>query len=148
MYQNILIATDGSELAQRGVSHGLALAKAVGAKVTAVVVEVNFYALGYTENAPESMADVVLRLTKDEKEHARRILAGVTADAEKCGIPCEVVQVENARPHDGILKVAKEKGCDLIVMGSHGRSGFTDVLLGSVTHRVATHTKLPVLICH
>jgi len=148
MYQNILIATDGSELAQRGVSHGLALAKAVGAKVTAVVVEVNFYALGYAEDTPDRMADVVLRLTKDEKEHARRILAEVKANAEKCGIACESVQVENSRPHEGILQVAKDKQCDLIVMGSHGRSGLTDVLLGSVAHRVVTHTTLPVLICH
>jgi nucleotide-binding universal stress UspA family protein len=148
MYQNILIATDGSELANKGIAEGLALAQAVGAKVTAVVVELPFDGRGFAECEPDRVAEIVAHLTKDEKEHAGRILADVAAAAQKRGISCEGVQIENPRPHEGILQVADDKKCDLIVMGSHGRGGVSGILLGSVTNRVMAHTKLPVLVCH
>ena len=61
---------------------------------------------------------------------------------------CETVQVENDHPHQAIIDAAKSKGCDLIVMASHGRSGVSAVVMGSVTTKVVTHTDIPVLICH
>ena len=60
----------------------------------------------------------------------------------------DTIQVENEQPFQAIIAAAENKGCDLIVMASHGRSGLSGVLLGSVTNKVLTHTKTPVLVCH
>jgi nucleotide-binding universal stress UspA family protein len=69
------------------------------------------------------------------------------ADAAKqAGVPCDTMQVENARPYQAIIAAASDKGCDLIAMASHGRGGLSAVVLGSVTNKVLTHTKTPVLV--
>ena len=68
--------------------------------------------------------------------------------AKAAGVPCQTVQVEHDHPYQAIITTAKDKGCDLIVMASHGRSGISAVLLGSVTNKVLTHTNIPVLVCH
>jgi nucleotide-binding universal stress UspA family protein len=148
MYQNILIATDGSELADKGVAQGLSLAQAVGAKVTAVVVKLPFNGLGFVECEPDRVAEIAAHVDKEEQEQAGRILGAIAAAAQERGISCDGVQVENPRPYEGILQVADDRKCDLIVMGSHGHGGVSGVLLGSVTNRLIAHTKLPVLVCH
>jgi nucleotide-binding universal stress UspA family protein len=126
MYRHILIPTDGSELAERGVVHGLALAKSLGAKVFAVnVVEPIFAVSG-------DFASVLDRVAKAAKE---------------AGVPCETIQVENRPPHEAIIATADEKGCNLIVMSSHGLSGLSMLLIGSVTTKVLTYAKIPVLVC-
>ena len=58
------------------------------------------------------------------------------------------MQVEQAQPHEGIIKTATEQNCDLIVMASHGRRGIAAALLGSVTAKVLAHTTIPVLAYH
>jgi nucleotide-binding universal stress UspA family protein len=65
--------------------------------------------------------------------------------AKATGVPCETVQLEHDHPYKAIIATAKNKSCDLIVMASHGRSGISAVLLGSV---MLTHTNIPVLACH
>jgi nucleotide-binding universal stress UspA family protein len=126
MYQHILIPTDGSELAERGVVHGLALAKSVGAKVSLIyVVEPLLVVTG-------DFASVL-----DHAENA----------AKEAGVSCETIQVENMQPHQAIIAAAEGKGCDLIVMSWHGRSGLSTLLIGSVTTKVLTYAKTPVLVC-
>ena len=126
MYRHILIPTDGSELAGHGVAHGLALAKSVGAKVSVInVVEPIFAVTG-------DFASVLDRATNAAKE---------------AGVSCETIQVENVPPHQAIIATAAEKDCDLIVMSSHGLSGLSVLLIGSVTNKVLTHAKTPVLVC-
>ena len=61
---------------------------------------------------------------------------------------CKTVQVIQDHPYEAIVATAKAKGCDLIVMASHGRTGITAVALGSVTAKVLTHTTIPVLVYH
>ena len=61
---------------------------------------------------------------------------------------CETVQIEEDHPYEAIIETAKQRACDLIVMGSHGRSGIAAIVLGGVTTKVLTHTKIPVLVCH
>jgi nucleotide-binding universal stress UspA family protein len=61
-------------------------------------------------------------------------------------VPCDTVQVENARAYEAIIAAASDRDCDLIVMGSHGRGGLSAIVLGSVTNKVLTHTKIPVLV--
>jgi len=64
------------------------------------------------------------------------------------GVVCEAIQVEEDHPYEGIIETAEKRGCDLIVMASLGRSGIAAIVLGSVTTKVLTHTKVPVLVCH
>ena len=126
MYRHILIPTDGSELAERGVAHGLALAKSLGAKVSVInVVEPLFAVTGDFASVLDRVADA----------------------AKEAGVSCETIQVEKGYPHQAIIATAEDKGCDLIVMSSHGLSGLSAIVLGSVTNKVLTHTKTPVLVC-
>jgi nucleotide-binding universal stress UspA family protein len=63
------------------------------------------------------------------------------------GVSCDTIQVENEHPYQAIIAAAKDRGCDLIVMSSHGRSGLSGILIGSVTNKVLAHAKRPVLVC-
>jgi nucleotide-binding universal stress UspA family protein len=126
MYRHILIPTDGSELSQRGVAHGLALAKSVGAKVTAIYV-----------------VEPLLAVTGDFAS----VLDRAENAAREAGVSCETMQKENVQPDQAIVAAAEDKGCDLIVMSWHGRSGLSTLLIGSVTNKVLTYAKTPVLVC-
>ena len=148
MYRHILIPTDGSEFAQKAVPHGLALAKAVGAKVTAVTVEHTFNVYGVRESQIYAMGKAFEDYNKHIKEHATSVLAAVAQEAKAAGVPCATVQAVDDHAYQAIIRTAEEKGCDLIVMSSHGRSGISGLVLGSVTTKVLTHTKIPVLVCH
>jgi nucleotide-binding universal stress UspA family protein len=143
MYKHILIATDGSELAGKAVTTGLTLAKELGAKVTAVTVTEPWSAMMSGEPA------LVFPIEDYEKvaaENAQRILAGVRDAAREAGIDCETVHASDF-PAEGIIETAKAKGCELIVMASHGRRGLSKLLLGSQATRVLTLATVPVLVC-
>ena len=148
MYRHILIPTDGSELSQRAVRHGLSLAKAVGAKVTAVTVEASFNVYDVPSSRMYQMSGAFAEYTEHAKAHAGKILNTVAEAARSTGVTCETVQLEQDHPHEAIIAAAEQMNCDLIVMGSHGRSGIVAVVLGSVTNKVLTHTAIPVLVCH
>ena len=126
MYRHILIPTDGSELAERGVAHGLALAKSLGAKVSAI-----------------NVVEPIFAVTGDFGS----VLDRVAIAAKEAGVSCETIQVENVPPHQAIIAAAEDKGCNLIVMSSHGLSGLSMLLIGSVTSKVLTYAKTPVLVC-
>lgn len=144
MFEHLLIATDGSELSGKAVRQCFSLAKSVGAKVTAVTVTEPF--------AASVPIEVALVFSEEEYEKAARasaenILQSVSAAAAASGIPCETVHVNNQYPADGILETSKARGCDLIVMGSHGRRGLSRLVLGSQANRVVTQSIVSVLIC-
>ena len=139
MYRHILVATDGSELAERALTTGLTLAKCLGAKVSVVVVE-----------APFQVFDIPASKTQQNeqtKTHAASVLNRAADAAKRADVPCEYVQVGHEQPYQAIIETATGKGCDLIVMASHGRSGLSAKLLGSVTSNVLMHVKIPVLVC-
>ena len=143
MYKNILIPTDGSELAGKAVEHGIAFAKEIGAKITAVTVTEPFHVI--------SVAPSQLEYTRDEyKRHAEayagKALAGVAAAAKSAGVACETRHVEHEHAYQAIIDTAASNGCDLILMASHGRRGAAAVILGSETAKVLTHSKIPVLV--
>jgi nucleotide-binding universal stress UspA family protein len=148
MYQHILIPTDGSELAGRAVRHGLSLAKSVGAKVTALTVEGSFDVYTVPASKVYEMSGAFAEHAERAKAHAEKILNGVAEEARLAGVTCETLRLEEDHPYEAIIEAAKQRGCDLIVMASHGRSGIAAVVLGSVTTKVLTHTKIPVLVCH
>jgi nucleotide-binding universal stress UspA family protein len=143
VYKNILLPTDGTEFCEKAVRQGVALAKLVGARVTGVTVTVPFGSFV----APTIPADMVERLRDSRRMAVKEVLASVEATAKASGVPCETVEVEDDHPYRGIISTAKTKGCDLIVMASHGRRGMTGLLIGSETQKVVTHTTIPVLVC-
>jgi len=148
MYRHILIPTDGSELSRRAVQHGVSLAKSVGAKVTALTVEGSFNVYDVPASKVYEMSGSFAEHVERTKAHAEKILNSVAEEARSAGVTCETVQVEQDHPYEAIIDTAQRRGCDLIVMASHGRSGIAAIVLGSVTTEVLTHTKIPVLVCH
>jgi nucleotide-binding universal stress UspA family protein len=148
MYANILLSTDGSDVARKGVQHGIALAKALNAKVTVITVTEPLpggYRSGHAAGWIPSQADVD-RYDAACKEHARKVLDEARGMAEKIGIPAELLHVSNPHPASVIIETAKSRGCDLIVMASHGHRGLRKLLLGSQTSEVLADGNVPVLV--
>jgi nucleotide-binding universal stress UspA family protein len=148
MYRHILIPTDGSVLAQNAIEQGVSLAKSLGAKITALVAETPFFVFDVPYWEMNDLRAAFDEQADDVKRHAAEVLDGVAETARNSGVPCTTVHVVKDHPYEAIIATAKENDCDLIVMASHGRSGIAAVVLGSVTAKVLTHTKLPILVCH
>ena len=147
MYRHILIPTDGSELAEQAVTNGLSLAKSLGAKVTLIIVEEPIW-LGAPSLAEYGALDELSKYTEQIKNYHASVLDRAADAAKQAGVPCETIRVKDAQPYQAIIATAADRGCDLIVMATHGHGGLSAVLLGSVTNKVLTHTKIPVLVCH
>ena len=148
MYTHILLSTDGSDVAKKGVKHGIALAKALNAKATVITVteplEVDYgggHAGGWIPSKEEFD-----RFDAASKESAGKVLDEVRAMVEQIGISAELLHVPNAYPAAAIIETAKSRGCDLIVMASHGRRGLRKLLLGSQTSQVLADGSVPVLV--
>jgi nucleotide-binding universal stress UspA family protein len=143
MFTNILIATDGSELASRAVQEGLMLAKQTGAKVTAVTVTSPFHAFTMdpmvVENTPE-------QYKKNVAQQTTKTLSAVAELATAAGVQCDTVAAENDHPYQAIIDTARSKGCDLVVMASHRRHGLDGLFHGSETLKVLSHSEIPVLV--
>ncbi|MGO4562535.1 universal stress protein [Rhizobiales bacterium 3FA27D7] len=146
MYKHILIATDGSELAAKGVDQGLALAVPLHASVTVLTV---------TRPLPPQVAraavaggvhDPVIRYDEQIDEHMRMHFTPVKQRASQHGITVELVHEIDDSPAGAIVRTARLRNCDLIVMSSHGRRGVDRLILGSQTAEVLAHTILPVLV--
>jgi nucleotide-binding universal stress UspA family protein len=148
MYRHILIATDGSALAEHAVTSGIALAKSVGAKASIIVVEPSFNVFSVPESQVRQMSEAFAKHAEQIKKHAAQVLDRAADAAKAAGVACNKIQVEHDSPYEAIIAAAKDNACDLIVMASHGRGGVSAVLLGSVTSKVLTHTKIPVLVVH
>ncbi|MGD9785584.1 MAG: universal stress protein [Hyphomicrobiaceae bacterium] len=142
MFTHILIPTDGSELSLKAVRHGIALAKALGAKVTAMTVQ-------------PTLADFIVEgvaITVSEKDRAQMAdefghrLDSAVAEAKAQGVQLATLQAEDREPWRAIIAAAEAKGADLIVMASHGRRGVSAMVLGSETQKLLTHSTVPVLV--
>ncbi|MDX8458395.1 universal stress protein [Mesorhizobium humile] len=147
MYKKILIATDGSELAQKGVAHGLELAKGLGAAVAFVTVSEPFPALAWGgAMAGYVAADELVNYEESARKYAREVLDKCKAEAAAKGVEAKTLHIENRTPAEAILEVAGAEGSDLIVMASHGRRGIGRLVLGSQTAEVVSLTQIPVLV--
>lgn len=144
MFKNILIPTDGSEQSQRAVRTGIELAKLHQARITGIHVIPDYHLLIAYEGAFDPVTEE--RIEEEAKARAESYLAYIKKTAQDAGIACDTVCETSDHPYDAILKTADAKGCDLILMTSHGRKGLVAVLLGSETRKVLTHTKVPVLV--
>jgi len=144
VYKHLLIATDGSDLAARAVTAGLTLARHLHARVTIVTATQPWSAM--TDGEGFAFDFPIEEYEKAAVSQAQRILATVSDEAKTAGVNCETVQVRDF-PAEAILAAANARGCDLIVMASHGRRGMARLLLGSQAARVVTMSSIPVLIC-
>ena len=143
MFKHLLLPTDGSALSEAAVRKGLLLAKEQQARVTAIHVLPEFHVLSYHTAALGDSKDEFLARCKAQAEG---YLATVQRLAREEGVPCSTVTPTSDHPHEAITQAAERAGCDLIVMASHGRRGLQGLLLGSETHKVLTHSKVPVLV--
>ena len=147
MYKHILISTDGSDVAQKGVDHGLSLAKASAPRSPSSRSPNVFPStrtltgIGWVPG-PNEMADY----EAGQKKWAGEVLARMKAAADKLGVEAETLHVPDALPAEAIIETAKSRGCGLIVMSSHGRRGLGRLLLGSQTSEVLAHSPVPVLV--
>ena len=143
MFKHILLPTDGSDLSLRAIERGVALAKAMGARVTGFHAAPPFHVFAYETPQLEYTREEYQRVSA---EQAANMLGTIEAAARTAGIPFESVSTVSDHPYEDILKTATERGCDLIVMASHGRRGVKGLLLGSETQKVLTHGTVPVLV--
>lgn len=147
MYTHILLPTDGSELAQGGVTHGLALAKQHGARITAATVteapggQFAYSCDFWTPDDPEMAA-----YEEAQGRAAQAILAPVSTIAGQLGLEIETVHVPGRRAAPAFVDTARAYGCDAIVMASHGRTGISRAMLGSQTAEVLTNATMPVIV--
>jgi nucleotide-binding universal stress UspA family protein len=144
MYKHILIPTDGSELSKLALEEGVALAKALDARVTVITVTTPFHVI---TGDPVMLADTPERY----KEHIAAMAGHYLDEAKKiaaaAGVECDLTHVEHEHPYKAIIDTAEKRSCDAIQMASHGRRGISAILLGSETLKVLTHSTIPVIVC-
>lgn len=131
MYKNILLPTDGSDRSMRAINAGIELAKVLNAKVTGLFVSQQTY-------IPE--------VDEDPKPRAEAALSEIAQRAKKAGVTFACVTMLGDTPQDVIVEYAREKGCDLIIMGTHGRSKIGKFFLGSAAASVIAGCEIPVLL--
>jgi nucleotide-binding universal stress UspA family protein len=139
MFKHILVPTDGSPLSAKAVERAALLAKQVGAKLTIITVNT------FTPSVEQPTIQAA-----EYKLHARRraelYLSEAAQSASAIGVAFDVAQVDDEEPYRGIIEMAQARGCDVVVMASHGRRGAAAMLLGSETMKVLMHSTIPVLV--
>lgn len=143
MFAHILLPTDGSLSTEPMIRKCVTFAKEIGARITGLYVVPEFHVLAYS---PGIVNETPERYQQDSEARARQILAQIELHANEQGVRCDTAFVYGDDAYDTIIKVAGERGADLICMASHGRKGLKGLLLGSVTQKVLTHSQIPVLV--
>ena len=147
MFKHILIPTDGSELSLAAAEKAVALAKLTGAQLTAFHVAPAYHFELREGQVPHDF-QAPSQYAADVAEQVRPHLEDVKQLASAAGIPCEAHYAMSDYPADAIVEAVEKYGCDVIVMGSHGRKGVNKLLLGSETEKVLVGTKVPVVVTH
>ena len=142
MFKHIVLASDGSASAGHAARKALELARVHGGQVTAVHVVDPYPYLGIGEANPLGFQAYM----SAAQDTAARTFTELAALAQAAGVALQTRLVEDAHVVDGILQVADEVSADLIVVGSHGRSGVGRLVLGSVAHKVVAQSVRPVLV--
>lgn len=143
MFKHILIPTDGSKLSEEAVKQGVRFAHSIGARITCFHAVPRFSTsevmMELLETTRGDYAKAVLAYASEHLRHLSKI-------AQAAGVPCDVAHTTSDDPAGEIIKAAEAKGCDLILMASHGRRGIHGLLLGSETQKVLTHSRIPVMV--
>ena len=145
MFKHILIPTDGSAVAAKAIKAGVALAKEMGASVTGFYAieppPTHIYGEGYLAER-----GLVEELERRARENAQTSVDAISAAAKAAGVPCDTAIGKSVLPYKGIIAAAEKNKCDAVFMASNGHKGLAGLLLGSVTQKVLTHSKIPVLV--
>lgn len=145
MFKNLLVPTDGSELSKQTVTRAVTFAKEINARITFFYAKpdypVSFYGEGslFDASTPEKFAELA-------DIQAQEITELAVTEARTAGVECCTTVTTSDTPYQAIIDAANDNKCDLIFMASHGRRGISGLLLGSETHKVLTHTSIPVLV--
>ena len=149
MYKHILVPTDGSKLSLKAAKEAATLARTLKAKITAVFVIEPYMppmemeggvfhgSLARHQNSYRASSTKVANAALKKVQHA----------AAASRVPFEAISTTDSQPWEGILRTAKSKKCDVIVMASHGRGVIAGAILGSETAKVLANSKTPVLVC-
>ncbi|MCQ9617202.1 universal stress protein [Paenalcaligenes niemegkensis] len=146
MFKKILIPTDGSALSAQAANKGVSFAKQIGAEVVALHVTQPFAATVGFDGMAAAYAITDEDYEKTAAEQANKYLRAVLDRAETAGVSATSRSVSNFNVADGVVKAAEEEGCDMIFIGSHGRTGLSRLLLGSVTIKVLNMARCAVLV--
>ncbi|MBK5206083.1 MAG: universal stress protein [Polaromonas sp.] len=144
MFKHILMATDGSEASEHAAQLAVNLARTHGAKLTALYVVDPYPYMSIGEANPIGFQAYMAAA----QEHAAKAHAKVAALCNQGGVPVDLQLrlVENVTASAGIVQLSKDEGADLIVVGSHGRTGIARLMLGSVAAKVVAESPVPVLV--
>ena len=144
-YHHLLVPTDGSELSVRALDQAIGLAKLLGAQLTVLHAQppVPLPILGLGDAIDPVTIDTMMRATR---EGAEAVMDAAIAQVRAAGLQASQQAVEHTSPNLAIVTAARELGCDLIVMASHGRRGLEGLLLGSETQKVLATSPCPVLV--
>jgi nucleotide-binding universal stress UspA family protein len=141
VFQHILLPSDGSAACLAAAAACIRFAAQVRARVTAVHVEQPVHMFTYEPQVTEHEA-----YRRVPAQHARACLEPIEELARAANVDCTAVVTDADEPWEGILKTAHDRHCDLIMMASHGHRGIRALLLGSQTHKLLTHSAIPVLV--
>lgn len=145
MFQRILVATDGSELANKAVDGAIALASQNGAELVAIMV-VPRYPTSYLEGATSHTPEEIGLVEKQWADTAQATLDDVVSAGLASGVAVKTVTVNSDHVAASVIAAAGKHKSDLIVMASHGRTGLKRLLLGSETQAVLNQSEVPVLV--
>lgn len=146
MFKHILVPTDGSEFSTQTVLRAVSFAREAGAEITAFFAKPDFAASGYYGEGAVILARSIEEDDARSEAYARKILGFVEDRCREAGVPCHLLTLTSGLVYEGIIEAAEQSACDLIFMASHGHRGLKSLLLGSETHKVLTHSKIPVLV--
>ncbi|WP_300337918.1 universal stress protein [Accumulibacter sp.] len=145
MFKHILVPVDGSDLSKDTARRAVSFAKEAGARITAFFARPEYPVSYYGEGAlidpttPEKFAELA-------EQQAQQVLDFVVELCQSAGVEVDRLALTSDIPYQAIIDAATQSNCDLIFMASHGRRGISALLLGSETHKVLTHSKIPVLV--
>jgi nucleotide-binding universal stress UspA family protein len=143
MYRRILVPTDGSPVSEAAADAAIDFARARGSEIVALSVAVPEPVFQSVEGAIAYDPGLQIEaLQKAAADHAE----AVAERARRAGVPCSALSSSALAPAEAIVDTARQQGCDLIVMGSHGRRGLSRLLAGSVTQAVLAYAPVPVLV--
>jgi len=148
MFRHVLVPIDGSDLSKAAVKHAVCFAKDVKGRVTFLYVMKDYHVSALHSEQDEENIDPIAPndFTDAMRTHADRILQSARAEAEADGVQVDSIAVTHDEPHKAIIEVALKRNADVIFMASHSRRGLANLLLGSVTQKELSNSKIPVLV--
>ena len=145
MFKHILISTDGSPVSNKAAKAGVALASALGAKVTAYYTVEQLQPV-YADEGYMMNQKMIEGIEDSARQAGQKRVDAIGKMAKAAGGPFASVVTKALTPYEGIIAAAKKRKCDVIFMASHGRRGLSRLIMGSVTQKVLTHSRIPVVV--